>query len=124
MNDINTRINIPDNIKHRVFLLGPRDNLSGIYPAFDLYVSSSYSEGFPNVIGEAMLSGLKVAATDVGDSKLLIDKYGEVCQVDSKELASCIESCLKLNFDAQSISNYISDCYSISAISQMFEEIY
>jgi glycosyltransferase involved in cell wall biosynthesis len=40
---------------------------------YDVLLCPSYSEGFPNVILEAMSNGLAVAATDVGAVKLLVD---------------------------------------------------
>ena len=44
---------------------------------------SSYGESFPNVIAEAMLYGTIPIATDIGESALIINKYGEVISKDS-----------------------------------------
>jgi glycosyltransferase involved in cell wall biosynthesis len=65
------------------------------YNAFDLAtLSSAFGEGFPNVVGEAMACGTPVAATDVGDSGVVIDGCGEV--VAPRDPALLAEAWLRL----------------------------
>jgi glycosyltransferase involved in cell wall biosynthesis len=55
------------NLKDRVILLGARGDVPRLLAASDLYVCSSHWEGAPLAIMEAMMAGLPIVATGVGD---------------------------------------------------------
>ncbi|HEX6039718.1 glycosyltransferase [Longimicrobium sp.] len=61
-----------------VRLLGPRDDLSDLYPVFDVAALTSTSEGFPNVVVEAMACGVPCVVTDAGDAAAIVDGTGAV----------------------------------------------
>lgn len=65
----------------------------------DVLVCPSHSEGMPNVIMEAMASGLAIIATDVGAVKLMVDEKNGVLLQSSNpnEIASAIEKISKLD---------------------------
>jgi glycosyltransferase involved in cell wall biosynthesis len=64
---------------------GAFEEMSNVYNAFDFIISSSISEGFPNVVGEAMACGVPCVVTDVGDSAWIVEKTGLVVPPKSPE---------------------------------------
>ncbi len=70
---------VKDNrIGRQTHLLGQQINMPHIYAAMDILISSSVSEAFPNVIGEAMSCGVPCVVTDVGDSAFMVAGTGRV----------------------------------------------
>jgi glycosyltransferase involved in cell wall biosynthesis len=57
------------------------DTVVSILCASDVCVSAAMSEGFPNSVAESLACGLRVVATDVGDTRRLIGPCGECVPV-------------------------------------------
>lgn len=61
----------------RLTLAGDRRDVADWLPGCDMVVlSSAWGEGFPNILGEAMASGVPCVATDVGDSSSIVGDGG------------------------------------------------
>ncbi len=65
-----------------VRLLGQRRDIRELMNVFDVYLSSSDGEGWPNVVAEAMACAVPCVATDVGDTAALLGPNGRVHAVD------------------------------------------
>ena len=65
-------------VASKVLWADASDDLSAVYSALDIVCLSSVTEGFPNVIAEAMCAGLPCVATDVGDVADLMGDCGWV----------------------------------------------
>ena len=65
-------------IRSHCHLLGVRQDVPRLFAGMDIATTTSYSEAFPIVIGEAMACGTPCVVTDVGDSALIVDQTGIV----------------------------------------------
>jgi glycosyltransferase involved in cell wall biosynthesis len=65
-------------LRDRVRLLAVRSDVARVLAALDVLASSSRTEGFSQVLGEAMACGVPCAATDCGDSREVVGPTGRV----------------------------------------------
>ncbi len=114
-----------------VTLLGARDDVAPVMAAFDcLVLPSAWGEGFPNVIGEAMASGLPCISTDVGDSKMLIAENGLIVPPrDRDALAAAMAEMMDLGSEARQQAGHqarrrIQADYSIQQIVRRYDQLY
>jgi glycosyltransferase involved in cell wall biosynthesis len=68
----------------KLIWVGARCDMCGVFNALDIASSSSsYGEGFSNVIAEAMSCGVPCVVTDVGDSAFIVKDTGIVVPPDN-----------------------------------------
>jgi glycosyltransferase involved in cell wall biosynthesis len=73
-------------ISEQVIWAGGRSDMPKVYNALNIASSSSsYGEGFANVIGEAMACGVPCVVTDVGDSAWIVGNTGIVVPPKNSE---------------------------------------
>jgi glycosyltransferase involved in cell wall biosynthesis len=74
-------------LTRRVVWAGDVNDVKAAYNSFNVAtLSSSFGEGFPNAVGEAMACGTPVVATDTGDARWIIGEFGEVVPPDNPDL--------------------------------------
>lgn len=114
----------------RVHCLGERSDVAQLMAAMDIAVSSSYSESFPNVLGEAMACGVPCVATDVGDSASVIGDNGRVVPPgDPQALGDALEDMLSLPAEqrtaiGRAARERIEANYSIRAVAARYRALY
>lgn len=74
--------------RDRVIILDERPDIPSVMASLDFFCLPSNLEGFPNVIGEAMSSGVPCIATDVGDSASIVGRNGWVVPPSNTEVLS------------------------------------
>lgn len=114
-----------------VRFLGDRSDVSELYNACDLKVLCSNFEGTPNVVLEAMASGLPVIATDVSDNRRLIvdGETGYVVPPDDDAAAAArvlelLDDSAKRGRFAAASRARVEREYSTAALAQRTADVY
>lgn len=82
---------------NRFVLLGERSDVPVCLAAMDVFALPSRTEGFPNVLAEAMAMGRPCVTTDVGDAAVVLGGCGVIVQPeDSPALAQGLTRMLSL----------------------------
>ena len=121
---------IPQSLCQRFIFLGERHDIPELFCAMDCFSSSSYGEGFPNVVGEAMASGIPCVVTNVGDSAYIVGDAGIVVPPrDSLALAAGLEKIFLMTDDERKqlqkkARARIVERFSLSAIVKQYIDIY
>lgn len=114
----------------RMHLLGERCDVQRVIAGFDVGCSSSYGEGFPNAVGEALACGVSCVVTDVGDSALLVGAEGKVVPAgDPQAFAQACQDLLELPAEVRRQKGLrarerMQTQYSIVSVVARYEELY
>ena len=90
-------------LERHVSLMGQRTDVPAVVAGFDVAaLSSAWGEGFPNVLGEAMASGVPCVATAVGDCAWVVGPHGIIVPPGQSEaLANALGRLIELGKDAR-----------------------
>lgn len=111
---------------NQVELLDQVEDMSAFYASLDLFLMTSITEGFPNVLVEAMASGVPCVTTDVGDAEFIVQKNGYVVAPrNSQQLRDAILSYMSLTVEEKkdfklNSRQRIESSFSIENVSQQY----
>lgn len=118
------------NLQVNFHLLGRRADMARITTAFDIASSSSYGEGFSNVVGEAMSCEVPCVVTNVGDSAYIVGDTGIVIPPKNPlAMAKAWEKLIKLPAEERKIlgklaRKRIEDNFEINFVVNQYEALY
>lgn len=124
--ELNKMINSFDGLHENMLLLGGQSNICNIMNGLDvLCMTSSFGEGFPNVIGEAMACGVTCVATDAGDAAEIIKDMGCIAPIgDAQKIAEGILELLNHPKDPVQIRQHIVQRYSLERMTSDYQALY
>ena len=114
-----------------VRLLGERRDIPLLLSIIDVAcLSSRYGEGFPNILGEAMVCGVPCVATDVGDSRAIVADAGRIVAPGNPLgfAAACLEILRLTEVERERLSELarqrMKQHYSLDAVVAQYEGFY
>lgn len=117
-------------LSDRTHLLGDRRDIPRIVASLDIAASSSNTEGFPNVVGEAMSSGVPCVVTAVSDLPLVIGNTGRAVPPRNAEaLAAGLQELIALGVEGRkklgaAARDRIIERFSLNAAVAKYETTY
>lgn len=125
----------------QVRFLGFIDDMESFYEALDVFVLSSFSEGMPLALIEAMAAGVPVVATRTGgveevvsasaggsEGVIISDRGRLVPPGDPEAMATCIQKALLFPQESRMLSDkgkaYVRENFSIEQMVRKTEEVY
>jgi glycosyltransferase involved in cell wall biosynthesis len=98
-------------VSERLFLLGFKNNSVGYYRYFDVYATTSYSEGFGLAMLEAMSQSLPIVCTDLPIYKQYFDP-SKICLYKPDDVDGLCNAILKISNNKEQYSKAAFDLYS------------
>lgn len=115
----------------KFIFLGQVKDMATFYNAIDVFCLTSVTEGFPNVLGEAMATQKICLSTDAGDAKIILKDNGfHIPSTDYRDIANILEQHIlktdkvKLEDMAKNARQSIETNYTLDKIVNDFETLY
>lgn len=111
-------------------ILGQRDDVPALLSAADIFCLHSITEGFPNVLGEAMSAQLPCITTRAGDAEIILDDADYTVEVrDFSEMSNKILELSKMSEVNRRIKGSLNrkrilDNYSLDKILSCYTKLY
>ena len=117
-------------LDEKIILLGERGDIDRLLPALDVVALSSVSEGFPNILGEAMSCGVPCVTTAVGDCAWIVGDTGRVVPPGQPDLLG--RAMVDLLMESQPLKTErgvaarqrIEQLFSLESVVRQYQELY
>ena len=114
----------------KVKLLDQISDMPAFYQSIDAFLMTSITEGFPNVLVEAMASGLPCISTDVGDAKYIVQDLGSIVPPRNAQaladsiLAYAQKSEVEKQALKQATRERVEQNFSIATVSRQYMQVW
>lgn len=121
---------VPPRLVDRFVFMGERNDAHRLIQAMDSFCLSSWSEAFPNVLGEAMACGIPCVTTDVGDSGDIVQDTGMIVPAsDTDSLAVALETMIRKSPQerrtlGRAARARVENHYSLDAVVERYSDLY
>ena len=118
------------NIQDKVILVGEQIDINPYLLSMDAFCLTSISEGFPNVLAEAMIMAIPSFSTKCGDAQIILNDSNFLVEIgDYKTLAASLIKFFNLNNDDRAEIGkqqraIVLKNYSIAKIVDQYWEVY
>lgn len=129
-NDVLMSIINAKGFSDKFMMLGERPDVPVCLAASDIFCLHSVTEGFPNVLAEAMASSLVCVATDVGDAAMLLNTPSMVVTPSCpKQLAEVMSKALNKTYSERERIGHINcnriyESFSMQVVSGQYLKLY
>lgn len=120
-------------LSNNFILLGERKDIPSCLQAMDIFCLHSKTEGFPNVLVEALAAGVPCVANNVGDVEYILRDYGyciprnnkkEFCNKIKEIINEVLPNTKKLNNLQQLSGKYVNENFSIEQIYESYKKVW
>jgi glycosyltransferase involved in cell wall biosynthesis len=114
----------------RVVCLPSQSNIADFYATLDIFCLASVGEAFPNVLGEAMASGLCCVVSDAGDCRSIVGPAGIVVQRGNPHALAqgLLQAISQSPSDREALGKLarsrIQDHYTIESVTRTYEKLF
>lgn len=111
------------NLSKDIVFLGKQENLANIFNIMDIFILSSFIEGIPLAVIEAMYMNIPVIATDVGGVREIIEDGETGIIVPSNDPQSIAKAAIHLLSTPNKIANIVTNA-KVSALNRFVPQRY
>jgi len=114
------------NLQDRVSILGQVTNIVEVIAQHDLMVLPSYTEGFPNVVIEALSVGVPVVSFEVsGIDSIITNGFNGfiVPQNDLVNYKAAVIKCFEKTWDSELLKDDVNNRFGITAVVKQYEAL-
>lgn len=114
------------NLKSRISFIRQSDTITDLLSQYDLFVLSSFTEGFPNAVLDALSVGLPVVSFEVGGiNRIIVEDFNGyiIAQDDLQGFADKVVAACTRAWDHEEIKKDVFEKYALDKVAAQYESL-